>query len=160
MEETNRGGDWLIDLIERPTRKGVLELAALYLEILDAYSKLSKEYEHQIDDDLAETESTLSLMEKSARIYLQQKRDYTHAVAAVETIRQGIGLEKSSILETAREIQKLFGPKAKIDKQVEELINGLLEMQAKKGRVDILSRKVAVQKIKLAARGETVFVKK
>ena len=154
------GIESIMELIKDPTRDGVLELASQYLEILEAYELLSREYEELIDEDLKETEETLVLFDKAVKINHERKIEHKHAISALDAIRIGLGIGKGAVKEVAAEIRSLFVAKSKIDKRIAELIDGLLEMQARKGRVDIITKLVAIQKIKLCARGELVERKK
>lgn len=146
--------EWLTELINNPTREKALELASLYREVREAYEALSAEYEEHIDDDIKEAEETLILFEKAARTIQERKLQHKHATSALDAIRAGLGIEKGSIKEVAEEVAGFFAPRSKIDKRIGELIDEMLNMQARKGKVDILTRLVSIQKIKLCARGE------
>jgi chromosome condensin MukBEF ATPase and DNA-binding subunit MukB len=149
-----------MELIKDPTREGVLELASQYLEILEAYELLSREYEELVDEDLKETEETLVLFDQALKINQERRIEHKQAISALDAIRVGLGIEKGAVKDVGAEIRSLFVAKSKIDKRIAELIDGLLEMQARKGRVDIITKLVAIQKIKLCARGELVERKK
>ena len=146
----------IMELIKDPTREGVLELASQYLEILEAHELLSREYEELVDEDLKETEETLVLFDQALKINQERRIEHKQAISALDAIRVGLGIEKGAVKDVAAEIRSLFVAKSKIDKRIAELIDGLLEMQARKGRVDIITKLVAIQKIKLCARGELV----
>ena len=154
------GIESIMELIKNPTREGVLELASQYLEILEAYELLSREYEELTDDDLKETEETLVLFDQALKINQERRIEHKQAISALDAIRVGLGIEKGAVKDVAAEIRSLFVAKSKIDKRIAELIDGLLEMQARKGKVDIITKLVAIQKIKLCARGELVERKK
>lgn len=148
--------DWIMGLVNNPTREGVLQLASLYLDLFENQEALSKAYEEHIDEDLADTEDTLALIEKSRKAMQQGKTEHKQAVSALDTLRKRLGIKEGSVNEVAKEIESLFAAGSKIDKQIAQLVDGLLEMQAKKGKVDILTKLVSIQKIKLCARGESV----
>ncbi len=156
MNET----EWIVELVRNPTREGVLELASACIDIAEAYDALYSEYEQHIDEDLAETEETLTLLEKTSKTLRERTMEHKQATSAVEAIRRGLAIEKGTVKQVAGEIETLFAPKSKIDKRIAELIDGLLEMHAKKGKIDILTKLVTIQKLKLCARGESVEKKR
>lgn len=148
--------EWIVGLVRNPTREGVLELASTCVDIAEAYCALCNEYEQHIDEDLTETEETLVLLERTSKTLRERTMEHKQAISAVEAVRRGLAIEKGSVKQVAGEIETLFAPKSKIDKRIAELIDGLLDMHARKGKVDILTKLVAIQKIKLCARGESI----
>jgi hypothetical protein len=152
--------EWIVELVRNPTREGVLELASTCVDIAEAYSALCDEHEAYIDDDLAEAEETLVLLEKTSKVLRERTTEHRQATSAVEAVRKGLAIEQGSVKQVAGEIEALFAPKSKIDKRIAELIDGLLDMHAKKGKVDIMTKLVTIQKIKLCARGESVEKKR
>ncbi len=152
--------EWMVELVTNPTREGVLELASTCVDIAEAYRALCSEYEEHIDEDLTETEETLALLERTSKTLRERTMEHRQATSAMEAIRKGLAIEKSTVKQVAGEIGTLFAAKSKIDKRIAELIDGLLEMQVKKGKVDILTKLVTIQKIKLCARGESIEKKR
>ncbi len=152
--------EWIVELVRNPTREGVLELASTCVDIAEAYSALYSEYEQHIDEDLVETEETLVLLEKTSKTLRERTMEHKQATSAVEAIRKGLAIEKSTVKQVAGEIETFFAPKSKIDKRIAELIDALLDMHAKKGKVDIMTKLVTIQKIKLCARGESIEKKR